>query len=173
MSDQNSNSPIICTYQDSPIGTIIIGEYRSKICFLEFSENERAALILDKISRMLDARPLKGKSEILKSAESQLKQYFKGKLTKFNLPLYLAGTEFQKNVWDQIRNISFGKTKSYSWLAEKSGTKSARAAGQSTGKNPISIIIPCHRVIGSNGSVTGFGGGLHRKKWLLEHEGTL
>jgi len=157
----------------SPIGDIIIAEYLGKIVFLEFLGNNRAKMILDKISKLLDIKPQKGPTPILKRAEKQLNQYFVGKLRDFDLPIQLIGTDFQKSVWRQLNSIRFGDTKDYGWMAKKVKNNSARAAGQAIGKNPISIIVPCRRVIGKNGSLTGFGGGLERKKWLLEHEGAL
>src|SRR5690606_17994927 len=107
----------------------------------------------------------------LKNSVSQLQEYFEGKRQEFSLTLSPEGTDFQKRVWKQLQAIPFGKTTSYQQMANQLGDpKVIRAAASANGKNPISIIIPCHRVIGSDGSLTGYAGGLHRKKWLLEHE---
>tara|TARA_B100001146_G_scaffold225257_1_gene249088 strand:+ start:10557 stop:11033 length:477 start_codon:yes stop_codon:yes gene_type:complete len=107
----------------------------------------------------------------LKDAVVQLQEYFSGQRTAFNLKLNPEGTAFQKKVWQELQSISFGKTCSYQEIANKLGDpKVIRAAASANGKNPIAIIIPCHRVIGSDGSLTGYAGGLHRKKWLLELE---
>jgi len=107
----------------------------------------------------------------LKDSVSQLQEYFEGKRQEFSLTLSPEGTDFQKRVWKQLQAIPFGKTTSYQQMANQLGDpKVIRAAASANGKNPISIIIPCHRVIGSDGSLTGYAGGLHRKKWLLEHE---
>lgn len=104
-------------------------------------------------------------------AKKQMQAYFAGDLTEFDLPLNMIGTEFQKTVWRELQNIPFGVTISYGELAERVGNPSAsRAVGAANGRNPISIIVPCHRVIGSNGKLTGYGGGLERKEWLLAHE---
>ena len=101
----------------------------------------------------------------------QLADYFAGELTAFDLPLAPAGTDFQRGVWAALRTIPYGQTWSYSQLAEKIGRASAvRAVGLANGKNPISVVIPCHRVIGSDGSLTGYGGGLDRKRFLLDLE---
>jgi len=101
----------------------------------------------------------------------QLQQYFKGERRNFSVKLSMKGTDFQKRVWKELQKIAFGKTLSYQQIANQLGDpKVIRAAAAANGKNPISIIIPCHRVIGSDGSLTGYAGGLHRKKWLLEHE---
>ena len=108
----------------------------------------------------------------LQAVIAQLIEYFEGRRTRFDLKLAPNGTEFQKKVWNQLQDIPFGKTVSYQQMANQLGDpKVIRAAASANGKNPIAIIIPCHRVIGSDGSLTGYAGGLHRKKWLLEHEG--
>ena len=102
---------------------------------------------------------------------NQLSEYFEGKRTSFDLPFGLEGTDFQKRVWAELLNIPFGKTRSYMEQAKALGdVKAIRAVASANGQNKIAIIIPCHRVIGSDGSLTGFAGGLHRKKWLLEFE---
>lgn len=102
---------------------------------------------------------------------AQLSAYFAGELHEFDLPLKAAGTPFQQTVWQALSTIPYGKTVSYKDIAEQVHLpKASRAVGMTNGRNPISIIIPCHRVIGANGKLTGYGGGLHRKEWLLEHE---
>lgn len=107
----------------------------------------------------------------LQDAVSQLQEYFDGQRTSFNLILNPSGTDFQKKVWDELLKIPFGKTVSYLDIAKRLGDpKTIRAAASANGKNPLWIIVPCHRVIGSDGSLTGYAGGLWRKKWLLDHE---
>ena len=107
----------------------------------------------------------------LKSIITQMKEYFAGERTKFEVKLAPEGTTFQKKVWEQLQTIPYGKTVSYQKMANDLGDpKVIRAAASANGKNPIAIVIPCHRVIGSDGSLTGYASGLHRKKWLLEHE---
>ena len=102
---------------------------------------------------------------------AQLNAYFAKELTEFNLPMKAIGTPFQQAVWQQLSAISYGETVSYKYIAEHVHLpKAARAVGMANGQNPISIIIPCHRVIGANGKLTGYGGGIHRKQWLLAHE---
>lgn len=102
----------------------------------------------------------------------QLTAYFAKELGEFDVPLAPAGTEFQKSVWHELRRIPFGETISYGELARRIQQPAAsRAVGRANGQNPISIIVPCHRVIGANGTLTGYGGGLDRKRWLLQHEG--
>lgn len=109
--------------------------------------------------------------EILEDAVYQLKEYFEGQRQVFDLSLNPEGTDFQKRVWKALLNIPFGKTTSYLELSKTLGdVKAIRAVAAANGKNPLWIVVPCHRVIGSDGSLTGYAGGLHRKKWLLEHE---
>ena len=113
-------------------------------------------------------------NDLLNRVEAQLKEYFAGKRTTFDLPLEPSGTDFQLNVWELLRRIPYGVTTSYGELARRLGDpKASRAVGAANGANPIPIIVPCHRVVGSKGELTGFGGGIERKRWLLEHEGAL
>lgn len=107
----------------------------------------------------------------LKNASEQLKAYFRGELKHFNIKIQLQGTAFQQKVWQALQEIPFGTTCSYLQLAQKLGdVKAVRAVAAANGKNPLWVVIPCHRVIGKDGSLTGYAGGLSRKKWLLEHE---
>ena len=112
--------------------------------------------------------------DILKEAALQLDEYFLGKRDQFTFKLNPSGTEFQKKVWQALLEIPFGKTKSYQELSIQLGdVKAIRAVASANGKNPLWIVVPCHRVIGSDGSLTGYAGGLWRKKWLLDHENPL
>ena len=114
---------------------------------------------------------LNPKHPVLQRAATQLDEYFAGKRAKFSLPLRLAGTEFQEKVWREIARIPYGETISYSDLAKRAGaTQAIRAVGTSTGRNPVSIVIPCHRVVGKDGNMRGFAGGLERKRRLLDLE---
>ncbi len=143
-------------YYKSPIGIIEISATPNGICGLYFVKKE---LPHGKIP------------DILQTAVNQLDEYFKGNRKEFDLKLDIQGTDFQKLVWNELLKIPFGSTKSYLDIAKVLGnTKSLRAVGNANGKNKISIIIPCHRVIGSNGNLTGFAGGLDKKSWLLKHE---
>lgn len=149
------------TYIDSPIGIISLN-FNSKfeLTAAQFNDKEQ----------LLPAASGIGIREV-ENTVKQFEEYFEGKRTQFDLKLAPEGTEFQKKVWKQLQEIQFGKTMTYQQMANQLGDpKVIRAAASANGKNPISIIIPCHRVIGSNGSLTGYAGGLHRKKWLLEHE---
>ena len=117
---------------------------------------------------------LKGDDDILAQARTELAEYFDGRRRSFDVPLAPNGTEFQRSVWAALTEIPFGTTISYANLARRVGNETAvRAVGAANGRNPIPVIVPCHRVIGSDGSLTGFGGGLPRKKWLLQHEKAL
>jgi len=123
----------------------------------------------------LSGNPLRNNSDenhpILKETARQLGEYFAGQRKTFDLPLDLAGSEFQRSVWKLLQGIPFGQTISYGEQSKRLGNmKAIRAVAGANGRNPVSIIVPCHRVIGSDGSLTGFGGGLECKRWLLEHE---
>jgi methylated-DNA-[protein]-cysteine S-methyltransferase len=121
---------------------------------------------------MQDTRP--GKHAIAVEAERQLRAYFAGELRQFNLPLDLRGTDFQLRVWRELESIPYGETRSYRQIAAAIGaTQAVRAVGAANGANPIPIVVPCHRVIGSGGKLVGYGGGLPLKKRLLELEGAL
>ena len=126
-------------------------------------------------SKKYSCRPQSGwrrDDAVFRQAREQLDAYFAGERFSFDLPLAPAGSAFQKTVWDALRDIPYGRTESYGELARRIGfPNGARAVGMANGQNPISIIVPCHRVIGADGSLTGYGGGLERKRWLLAHEG--
>jgi len=110
--------------------------------------------------------------EILAAARTQLGEYFARTRTTFDLPLDLSGTPFQLEVWEALRQIPYGSTISYGELARRvRSPNGSRAVGAANGRNPVVVVVPCHRVIGANGDLTGFGGGMERKRWLLEHEG--
>jgi methylated-DNA-[protein]-cysteine S-methyltransferase len=113
-------------------------------------------------------------SPVTEHCRTQLEEFFAGIRKEFDLPLMPEGTEFQRRVWEQLQQIPFGETISYLTLAKRLGDpKANRAVGLANGKNPVSIIVPCHRVIGANGKLIGYAGGLWRKKWLLNHENSL
>lgn len=146
-------------YYDSPIGLIEIGATGDAVTSLVFAEERRA-----------DAES----NGLCEEAARQLAEYFEGTRRAFDLPVMPDGTDFQKRVWSELMKIPFGQMISYGDLARALGKPSAvRAVGAANGSNPISIVVPCHRVIGNNGGLTGYGGGLPRKEWLLRHEGGL
>ncbi len=121
------------------------------------------------------AFPADGASAVLDEAAEQLRAYFRGELTDFDLPLDLHGSEFQRRCWLALATIPYGQTVSYGEQARRLGfgPETARAVGAANGQNPLPLVLPCHRVIGADGSLTGFGGGLSLKRFLLEHEGAL
>lgn len=130
------------------------------------SEGLSSIIVLDSKEPLTDVIP-----ESLEDAVYQMNEYFEGIRTEFQLDLNPEGTEFQKKVWLELQNIPYGRTASYMELSKLIGDpKAIRAVGSANGRNPLWIVVPCHRVIGSDGSLTGYAGGLHRKKWLLEHE---
>lgn len=130
------------------------------------SDGISSIIILDAEEPLTDIIP-----ESLEDTVYQLNEYFEGSRTEFSLNLNPQGTEFQKRVWSELEKIPFGRTASYMELSKLLGdAKAIRAVGSANGRNPLWIVIPCHRVIGSDGGLTGYAGGLHRKKWLLEHE---
>lgn len=113
-------------------------------------------------------------NHLTETAKTELQEYFEGRRRTFSVPLHPSGTDFQRSVWEQLSLLPFGKTASYLDISKNLGDPNlTRAVGAANGRNPISIIVPCHRVIGTDGTLTGYAGGLHRKKWLLQHEGIL
>jgi methylated-DNA-[protein]-cysteine S-methyltransferase len=151
----------------SPIGELVITASDSGLTGVWFPGNVPVA------AARRDDEPGPASAVLARVAE-QLAEYFAGTRTTFDVPLDAGGTPFERRVWDALRTIPYGTTLSYGELARRLGdVRATRAVGAANGKNPIPIIVPCHRVIGANGALTGFGGGLDRKRWLLEHEGAL
>ncbi|WP_417898054.1 methylated-DNA--[protein]-cysteine S-methyltransferase [Bacillus haimaensis] len=147
---------------ESPIGVLEIIGTEEAICSIMFDERERTV------------NPIQGDTpEVLVLCCNQLDEYFKGERSEFTFPYILEGTAFQKTVWNALNGISYAETGSYRDIAVTIGNEKAiRAVGSANGKNKLSIVIPCHRIIGSNGKLTGYAGGLWRKEWLLNHERT-
>jgi methylated-DNA-[protein]-cysteine S-methyltransferase len=151
-------------YYKSPVGALCIKSDQGAIAEVSFVNRNSSDL-----EEALDYH--QPHSAIINKCISQLDEYFAGRLFRFELDLLQPGTPFQQSVWSGLLKIGYGKTCSYLTLSKELGnTKAIRAVGTANGKNNIAIIVPCHRVIGSNGSLVGYGGGLWRKKWLLEHE---
>jgi methylated-DNA-[protein]-cysteine S-methyltransferase len=148
---------------DSPVGTLRLCAAGDLLGGLYFDDLERAPA--------MEGAGDGAKHPVIAETRRQLREYFAGERRAFDLPLAMAGTAFQRRVWATLQAIPFGETWSYTQLAKRAGRPAAmRAAGAANARNPISIIVPCHRVIGADGSLTGFGGGLPAKKWLLDHE---
>ena len=156
---------------ETPLGTMIACANENGICMLEFSDRKALPTELKEISKHFDANIVQGENPHFKTLEKELEEYFEGKLKDFIVPLAPVGTDFQKKVWEILRTIPYGTTRSYQQQADILGNpKAVRAVANANGLNKISIIIPCHRVIGSNGTLTGYGGGIWRKQKLLELE---
>ena len=148
------------TYYESPIGLIKIGGTDALITELSFIDNSE---------QMVYGEP--SVSDSIHYCTEQLIEYFSGRRKSFHVPISQEGTDFQKKVWNELTEVEFGKTASYLDIAKRLGDpKCIRAAANANGKNKIAIIIPCHRIIGTDKSLTGYSGGMWRKKWLLQHE---
>ena len=149
---------IYIAYYQAPIGAVEIVGTQDNIVALNFVDNKKSTD---------DELPI-----TLQDCVRQIDEYFNAKRKAFSVELSMQGTDFQNTVWRQLLSVPYGKTVSYSEIAAAIGKPTAcRAVGAANGKNPISIIVPCHRIIGSDGTLTGYGGGLWRKEWLLKHEG--
>lgn len=148
-------------YVDTPVGEVELTSTANELLSVLFVKTEK---------NTLDKQPVAG-NQVNEEAKKQLTAFFKKELFAFDLPLAPAGTDFQKKVWSELTKIPFGQTVSYLTLAKRLGDVNCiRAAASANGKNPIAIIIPCHRVIGANGTLVGYSGDLWRKQWLLNHE---
>ncbi|WP_105254537.1 methylated-DNA--[protein]-cysteine S-methyltransferase [Pseudoalteromonas sp. T1lg75] len=145
---------------DTPLGELVIQATDRGLCYVGFD-----------LGRKAEASAAASANAITSLAKTQLKEYFQGARQEFELPLDTQGTEFQRQIWQALGGIAYGKTGSYGDIARQVGNpKAVRAVGAANGRNPISIIMPCHRVIGANGTLTGYAGGLERKRWLLALE---
>lgn len=157
----SATTTCVTTY-DSPVGKLTLTSADGLLTGLHMEEQRHAPPVLEGYRE--DDAPF---AEVL----DQLDAYFAGRLVAFDVPMRMDGTEFQRRVWQGLCAIPYGETWSYARLAGVVGSpKACRAVGLANGRNPIGIIVPCHRVIGADGSMTGYGGGLERKRWLLEHE---
>jgi len=147
------------TYLDSPVGKLLLAGIDETLHYISFPTGAKT---------MQPEPSWQSDDNCLSQAKDQLKQYFSGTLTSFTIPYELNGTEFQESVWNLLETIPFGQTRQ---LEKPQGA--SRAVGLANGSNPLPILLPCHRVIGASGALTGFGGGLPTKEWLLTHEGAL
>jgi methylated-DNA-[protein]-cysteine S-methyltransferase len=153
------------------IGEVVLGFFRGKLCLLDFVKGEAGGKVEDRIRRMLNAEAVEQDDEILRETRRQLDEYFRGRRRKFDIPVLMVGTDFQKSVWNVLVKVPYGDTSTYLQLAKDIGKEKAlRAVGNAMAANPISIIVPCHRIIGSDGELVGYGGGLSVKRRLLELE---
>jgi AraC family transcriptional regulator of adaptative response/methylated-DNA-[protein]-cysteine methyltransferase len=156
---------------ETPLGTMYACAVKEGICLLEFSDRKMLETELKALAKLLNATIVQGENEHFKILEQQLVEYFDGRRKIFTVKLLTPGSDFQKSVWEALQNIPYGSTRSYKKQAIAIGKpESIRAVANANGMNRISILVPCHRVIGSDGQLTGYGGGLWRKRFLLELE---
>jgi methylated-DNA-[protein]-cysteine S-methyltransferase len=158
----------------SPFGHLILGSFENKLCLCDWFHRTNRTAIDARLRKGLNAEFSEEKDPIIETAVLQLEEYFKGKRRIFELPLLLIGTDFQKKVWQALLEIPYGKTETYASLSEKlKNPLGIRAIASANGANALSILVPCHRVIGSDGEMVGYAGGLRTKKKLLQMEGAL
>src|ERR1035437_45444 len=156
---------------ETPVGTMFAGAVEQGICLLEFSDRRMLETELKSLTKLLNATVVQGPNKHFDLLQQQLTEYFEGKRKEFSVSLFTPGSEFQQSVWAELQRIPYGSIRSYKQqsIALKK-PEAIRAVANANGLNRIAIIIPCHRVIGSDGDLTGYGGGLKRKRWLLDHE---
>lgn len=184
---------IVTREYESPCGGLLLGAYGDRLCLCDWQVERHRGAVDRRLQRMLGVAMVDGgsaategtlaateglteaierESAVLDRAAAQLDEYFAGQRREFDVPLLFVGTDFQKRVWTELLNVPFGTTVSYGEMARRIGMPTAvRAVANANGANSISIFAPCHRVIGSDNSLTGYGGGLEAKRWLLELEG--
>ena len=158
---------------DSPVGPLLLAMTPDGLCGVDFVAG---GALEQRVASLRQRFPEHAwEAGACPEAVSQLEAYFAGRLRAFRLPVLLRGTAFQLAVWNAMRGIPYGQTRTYADMAAAAGrrTGASRAAGAACGANPVAIVVPCHRVVGTGGSLTGFGGGLPAKRWLLQHEGAL
>ncbi len=156
---------------DTPLGRMRVGATDKGICLFDFQFRRAVEGMMERVERLLDDKFAEADSEYFPILEAQIAEYFDGTRKEFDVPLHLAGTPFQKGVWETLKNIPFGETRSYKQQSVVMGQEKAiRAIASANGDNPVAIIIPCHRIIGEDGSLTGYSGGLQRKRQLLDLE---
>ncbi|QQK79476.1 methylated-DNA--[protein]-cysteine S-methyltransferase [Salicibibacter cibi] len=167
------DKPLIFTEMESPIGTLTLVATENGLCQLLFGDfNGTGGKIRMWMAKRNMHREIIRDDAYFDETKKQLQEYFQGKRQMFDLPVDMQGTSFQKSVWEVLQRIPYGETQSYKQVAVAiHSPKAVRAIGAANNKNPIPIIVPCHRVIGSNGAIVGYGGGIEKKKQLLELEG--
>lgn len=165
---------IYIQYYKTNLTEFIIGSYENKICLLDYRYRKKRESVDNRIQSNLKAIYVEETNNIIEECKKQIDEYFNMERKEFDIPLLLVGSAFQKTVWEALLKIPFGKTTSYLQLSKDIGNeKAVRAVANANGANAISIIVPCHRVIGTNGKLTGYAGGLDLKKRLIEIENNL
>lgn len=163
---------IYLQYFHTPYGELVLGESGGELCLCDWKYRKMRDQVDNRIQTALNGEFKLEETELLNETKSQLNEYFARERTTFDLPLLFVGSDFQKSVWEKLLTIPYGKTTSYLELSRILGDEKAiRAVATANGANAISIIVPCHRVIGSDGSLTGYAGGLNAKQKLLQLEG--
>ncbi len=158
-------------YYKTKIGELILGSFEDQLCILDFKYRRMRLSVDNRIKKGLDAEFIEKEDNILKETKKQIDEYLIGKRKEFTIPLLMVGTEFQKNVWNSLRQVKYGEVASYLDLAKNiDNEKAVRAVASANGANSIGLIIPCHRIIGNDGQLVGYGGGLSVKKRLLKLE---
>lgn len=165
---------ILVQFHTTSYGELLLGSFEDNLCLCDWRYRKMRARIDERLQRALGATMVTGTSQVINDTVIQLQEYFSYKRKTFDIELKMVGTEFQKKVWQQLMNIPYAHTASYMDLARGIGnTKAVRAVAGANGANAISIIVPCHRILGSDGSLVGYAGGLRAKKKLLKHEQNL
>ncbi len=160
-------------YHKTKIGELILGSFEDKLCLLDFRYRKMRSTVDNRIKHGLNAQFAEKEDSVILKTIEQFDEYLQGARQVFDIPLLMIGTDFQKSVWNALINIKYGTTSSYAQIAKDiNNPKSVRAVANANGANSIGIIIPCHRIIGSDGSLVGYGGGLPIKKRLLKLEST-
>ena len=158
-------------YCKTKFGELILGSFEGKLCLLDFRYRKMRKSVDERIKKGLNAKFLENNTEIIEKIRAELDEYFHGNRKEFDVPLQMVGTDFQKSVWEALLRVPFGTTSTYLQLAKNiKNEKAARAVAAANGANSMAIIIPCHRIIGSNGELVGYAGGLPIKKRLLKLE---
>jgi len=172
MEDKDKETTVITmTELATPLGPMLAGATRHGVCLLEFNTRIRLEKEFAELKKMLSAEMEPGRNLHLDQLEKELAEYFEGTRKTFSVPLHTPGNEFSQTVWQSLMEIPFGKTISYKEQAAlMKNPKAIRAIAATNGRNRLAIIIPCHRVIGSNGTMTGYAAGIDKKKWLLKFE---
>lgn len=162
---------ISISYYKNPFGELLLGSYNQQLCLADWRYRNKRTSIDNRIQMALNAHYVEQDDAILDKTKTQLSHYFEGKRTEFDIPLLLIGSDFQKKVWNTLLQIPFGKTDTYLGLSKKlANEKAIRAVASANGANAISIIVPCHRIIGNKGALVGYAGGLNTKMKLLTLE---
>ena len=163
---------VICIqYHKTKIGELVLGSFEGNLCLLDFRYRKMRRVVDDRLKRGLKADFIEEDSDIIEKTRTELDEYFQEKRQEFNIPIQMVGTDFQKSVWNALLKVTYGTTSSYLQLAKYiNNEKAVRAVAGANGANAIAIIIPCHRIIGSNGELVGYAGGLPKKKRLLTLE---